>query len=134
MYQNFLEYGRKSIVQLVDTLGEHPGGLLYHCSAGEDRTGLVTAVLLSVVGVPDADILADHAQSLSLGSVEARGYAGAAATQRMRAPLNAMMELLQMIRTRWGTTEGYLIEAGASLRAVDAFRCRAIAAQQPTAK
>jgi hypothetical protein len=46
----------------------------------------------------------------------------------MNAPLNAMMELLQMIRTRWGTTEGYLIEAGASRRAVDAFRCRAITA------
>ncbi|MCU0475300.1 MAG: tyrosine-protein phosphatase [Anaerolineae bacterium] len=42
-----------------------PDGLpmLFHCTAGKDRTGVVAAVLLATLGVPDAVIAADYAQS-----------------------------------------------------------------------
>ena len=56
----------------VDMLSVHPGELgraveaildarpaLYHCTAGKDRTGLLSMLLLSTVGVSDTDILAD---------------------------------------------------------------------------
>lgn len=37
-----------------------PGGLLIHCEYGKDRTGLVCALLLDLVGVPRDIIAADH--------------------------------------------------------------------------
>ncbi|MFG1702575.1 tyrosine-protein phosphatase [Nonomuraea sp. M3C6] len=37
-----------------------PGGVLVHCVAGRDRTGLVTLLLLALAGVPQRDILADY--------------------------------------------------------------------------
>ena len=37
--------------------------LVFHCSAGKDRTGVLAAVLLSVLGVSDDDIAADYALS-----------------------------------------------------------------------
>ncbi|GAA3710526.1 tyrosine-protein phosphatase [Nonomuraea antimicrobica] len=37
-----------------------PGGVLIHCVAGRDRTGIVTMLLLALAGVAPADILADH--------------------------------------------------------------------------
>lgn len=40
-----------------------PGGVVIHCSAGRDRTGLACALLLHVVGVDPATIAADHALS-----------------------------------------------------------------------
>jgi len=40
-----------------------PGAVLFHCQAGKDRTGIVTALLLSLVGVPDSIIAADYAES-----------------------------------------------------------------------
>jgi protein-tyrosine phosphatase len=42
-----------------------PGGLpaLVHCSAGKDRTGIVVALALAAVGVPDQIIAADYALS-----------------------------------------------------------------------
>lgn len=40
-----------------------PGGVLFHCSAGKDRTGLVAALILSVAGVPEAEILEDYAMT-----------------------------------------------------------------------
>lgn len=36
-----------------------PGGVIFHCSAGRDRTGLLTLLLLSVAGVPEEIIAAD---------------------------------------------------------------------------
>lgn len=39
-------------------------GILLHCAAGRDRTGLMTALLLANAGVPSASIVADYAQSV----------------------------------------------------------------------
>ena len=41
--------------------GALPG--LIHCTAGKDRTGLVAALVLDVIGVPDELIAADYAMS-----------------------------------------------------------------------
>lgn len=127
MYQNFLEYGRNGMCQVVQTLADSQGGVLYHCSAGEDRTGVVTALLLSLVGVPDDAILADHSLSLTREILAARGHTGEAASQRMTAPLQAMGAWLEMIRARWGSVEGYLLDAGASPSAIGEVRARALA-------
>lgn len=40
-----------------------PGGVVIHCHAGKDRTGIVAALLLSLVGVPAEIIAADYAES-----------------------------------------------------------------------
>lgn len=37
-----------------------PGGVLIHCKRGVDRTGIVTLLLLALVGVAPEDILADY--------------------------------------------------------------------------
>ena len=37
--------------------------VLYHCSAGKDRTGIVTALLLELLGASRADIMDDYLQS-----------------------------------------------------------------------
>ena len=40
-----------------------PGGVAFHCAGGRDRTGMIAAVVLSLVGVAPADIAADYALS-----------------------------------------------------------------------
>jgi protein-tyrosine phosphatase len=124
MYQNFLEYGRAAVAQLVHTLADTDGGMLFHCSLGQDRSGVVSAVLLGAVGVPDEGILEDHALSVTVETLARRGITGAEATHRATAPLHGMQALLDMIRERWGSAEGYLVDAGASRAAVDALKAR----------
>ena len=41
-----------------------PGGVLMHCMAGRDRTGMMTAILLELVGVDREGIFADFARSV----------------------------------------------------------------------
>jgi protein tyrosine/serine phosphatase len=40
-----------------------PGGVLFHCGLGRDRTGLVSMLLLALAGVAPADIATDYEQS-----------------------------------------------------------------------
>lgn len=56
-----LVYMREPLRRLFSLLGdERRLPLLYHCLAGKDRTGVVTAVLLSLLGVSHDDIVADY--------------------------------------------------------------------------
>lgn len=44
----------------------HDGATLYHCSAGQDRTGVATALIYSALGVPRETILRDYHLSTEL--------------------------------------------------------------------
>ena len=51
----------KPIIDALEIIADpknHP--LLFHCGAGKDRSGLVAAFVLSVLGVADGDIIADY--------------------------------------------------------------------------
>lgn len=41
-----------------------PGGVLFHCVRGHDRTGIIALLLLALVGVTAEDIIADYEMSL----------------------------------------------------------------------
>lgn len=60
-----------------------PGGVLFHCQRGRERTGLLAMVLLSLAGVPVDVIVADHLRTdellrtrgIALGHVSLEGEA-----------------------------------------------------------
>lgn len=48
----------KTLLAILE--GLEKGAVLFHCTAGKDRTGVVSAVLLYLLNVPDEDIIADY--------------------------------------------------------------------------
>lgn len=64
-YANYLEENRQALRGFFELLGD-PGmlPLLFHCSAGKDRTGILTALLLESLGTPRPLILDDYLQSV----------------------------------------------------------------------
>ena len=46
--------------QLFTDIAERPGAGLFHCTAGKDRTGWASAVLLTLLGVPEETVLDDY--------------------------------------------------------------------------
>jgi protein-tyrosine phosphatase len=48
----------------LNAIASAPTGILVHCSAGRDRTGMVSALLLSNAGVAPNDVVADYAESV----------------------------------------------------------------------
>jgi protein-tyrosine phosphatase len=57
------DFGQKIVVALEVIAGPDKHPLVFHCSAGKDRTGILTAILLSVLGVADKDIIEDYTLS-----------------------------------------------------------------------
>lgn len=59
-YPEMLKMQRQQHRALFADLLKGQGAVLYHCSAGKDRTGMATALILSALGVPRETILADY--------------------------------------------------------------------------
>ena len=47
----------------VRAIAEAEPGIVLHCAAGRDRTGIVIATVLAAVGVPDEEIVTDYVAS-----------------------------------------------------------------------
>ena len=47
----------------LETISESAGGVLYNCTTGKDRTGMISALLLGLCGVSKDDITADYCVS-----------------------------------------------------------------------
>ena len=48
----------KAVTKVVEGLKN--GSVLYHCTAGKDRTGVLSATLLRILGADNEDIIADY--------------------------------------------------------------------------
>ncbi|HTX84505.1 MAG TPA: tyrosine-protein phosphatase [Streptosporangiaceae bacterium] len=95
---------------------------LVHCSAGKDRTGVVIALVLAALGVPDQVIAADYALSSiyldpdrtpAIGQVQASTGLGDDLTrQLMTSPPALILDTLAWVRAASGSVDGYLVEHG----------------------
>lgn len=61
-YLGQLEVNASSLAQAVNRLSDAANApTLIHCTSGKDRTGVLVALVLSMIGVPDSDIADDYA-------------------------------------------------------------------------
>jgi protein-tyrosine phosphatase len=101
-----------------------PGALpaVFHCTAGKDRTGLLSAIVLSLVGVPEDAVVADYALSAAaMGRLRekiVRKYPES--EERLNsidgvftAEPQKMRVLLDYARERYGSMESYVEALGA---------------------
>jgi protein tyrosine/serine phosphatase len=115
-----------------------PGGVLIHCHAGKDRTGIVVALTLAAVGVSDEDIAADYALSqLVLDELLDEWFEYMGVTDeteqrrlwRLSDPRReAMLDTLAFVREHYGGAAHYLLGSGVSEDQLDRLRARLVAA------
>jgi protein-tyrosine phosphatase len=113
-YVEMVAQGAPALTRAFEVLGE-AGSLpaVFHCSAGKDRTGVLSALILAFLGVPDETIVADYAISAAamvrlLEHLKAE-YPEAAEEVERHAPAvlqvmpETMEEFLATIRSRYGS-------------------------------
>jgi protein tyrosine/serine phosphatase len=114
---------------------------LIHCTTGNNRTGVFVGILLSLLRVPPASIASEYALS-QLGLAPSRPAVVArllknpifngdrARCERMvGAREESMLAMLESVRVKWGSAEGYVRECcGLSKEEVNAVR-RVLGAQ-----
>ena len=95
--------------------------VLVHCSAGKDRTGLLVALVLSVLGTPRAAIVEDYTLTGVLRPDRVLAYADVLdaagvdledARALFETPATAMTAALDHLDSRYGGAERYLVDAG----------------------
>jgi protein-tyrosine phosphatase len=111
-YLDMLVDGRSALARIVRLVGEG-SPTLFHCAAGKDRTGVVAALLLGLLGVPPEVIAEDY--HLSAASMQAMTewltatYPDAvdAMTSQppeyLEAPVEAMLAFLEAVDDRHGS-------------------------------
>ena len=63
LYVSLLRDSQPAIARSLSLMAGSTGCVLYHCTAGKDRTGVLSMLLLSLAGVADAVIETDYAVS-----------------------------------------------------------------------
>jgi protein-tyrosine phosphatase len=123
-----------AVVKLLAQPGALPG--VYFCSSGKDRTGLVTALILSLLGVEEEAIVRDYAVTAELMPEEyfaeaiERAIAGGLPehlldgyrTTGLGSPPEVMVGTLHELNDTYGGAERYLLAAGVTQDELDALR------------
>jgi protein-tyrosine phosphatase len=135
-YLDFLERYREQFGRAVAAVADAPpGAVLIHCQGGKDRTGLVTALLLRLVGVRVEDVAEDYAASEANLANAATEWIAEADDERSRewrrrisrAPSRAMLEVVNELEHRYGSVADYLRAAGLSDEQLHRLRERLLA-------
>ena len=65
VYISYLEMlnEKESIRKIFELIASSDNGTLYHCTAGKDRTGIITMLILKCLDVKDEDIIEDYVVS-----------------------------------------------------------------------
>ncbi|MFT4147752.1 MAG: tyrosine-protein phosphatase [Micrococcaceae bacterium] len=111
---------------IIKAAGTDKPGVLFHCTAGKDRTGLTTALLLSLAGVPEKDIVADYTitQENTSGEFGKKLSSlitalGVPMTPRietivLKSPASTLENALAWVKTHHKDAAGYFKNAGLS--------------------
>jgi protein-tyrosine phosphatase len=116
------EFGKRLLdsLELIADPNNHP--LVFHCSVGKDRTGVLAAMLLAATGVIDEDIVHDYTLSAPFTpAIRDRMKNDPAAPPEVKelpdfqweASAQSMARFLALLRREYGSAAGYLEAQGA---------------------
>eukprot|EP01062_Namystynia_karyoxenos_P066728 TRINITY_DN60665_c0_g1_i1.p1 TRINITY_DN60665_c0_g1~~TRINITY_DN60665_c0_g1_i1.p1 ORF type:complete len:322 (+),score=102.44 TRINITY_DN60665_c0_g1_i1:78-968(+) len=120
LYLTFLEDGAEELGEVLRHLASRVRAgvpTVFHCTAGKDRAGLIAALLLSLAGASDPDIVADYAVSAAMLKEHPHVFEQqeTAHIRHMHndiiyeSPAEAMQEALEFVREQLGGVEQYLL-------------------------
>jgi protein-tyrosine phosphatase len=125
-YLFILEERHRAFGEVFTAIADADGGVLFHCFAGKDRTGIVAAMLLSLAGVAPQDIAADYgatdlqlAQRYEVWISEAPPDRREKFRDELRCPPERIIGVLDFLEAKWGGVAGYLEAAGVSAGDID---------------
>jgi protein tyrosine/serine phosphatase len=134
-YLRYLSDRPDSVVGALRDIAYAPGGVVVHCAAGKDRTGMVCALALEMVGVQRAAVIADYvATGERLEPLLARLRASPTyaadlegrPTESHRPRPETMSRALELVDERHGGAAGWLAAHGFEAADADALRRRLV--------
>jgi protein-tyrosine phosphatase len=125
------EYAGERIAAVIRTIAESGAPAVFHCAAGKDRTGVISAIILGLLDVPDDVVVADYAATQeNLEAITSRlmaldGYRRVLELlppDTMHANPETMIALLTRLREKYGGIGDYARAMGLAPDTVDRLR------------
>ena len=132
-YRGYALAGTLQYRAMLDRLIEGDTPLLFHCTAGKDRTGYGAAMLLTVLGVPWEQVVADFEATNRLWRRESEPGAGLPVEIReslLRADPALLSSAFAAARKEYGSFERYA-EQALGLGRERLARLRAVLLEEP---
>lgn len=134
IYSGSLDRNARCIVDGVAAIADAPpGGVVVHCAVGKDRTGMIVALVLSALGVPDDEIADDYALSAECLRVEfdeiiasLEGEERVRIAERMSSRHETILQMLAHAREHYGGVEAYLLAHGLGSDRLERLRKRLV--------
>ncbi len=111
----------KALSELIDAVLDGKR-VLFHCTAGKDRTGVLAALVLSILGVARTDVLKDYIKTnrsayavavkkgLVVGALTHSFSLGLTAYQLFMAQQRHLIKTMSTIRKKYNTVEQFVTE------------------------
>lgn len=131
-YLHYLDAGGDRLARAFSLFAEEPRyPFLVHCTAGKDRTGVLVAMIMDVVGCSPEDIAAEY--GLSDASIDHLiAYLRATGRQlegsedeiraRLATPPERMAGFIELVREKHGGSEAFFRSQGVSSATIDRVR------------
>jgi protein-tyrosine phosphatase len=135
LYERIVAAATPQLASIVTIVANAAQPTLIHCTAGKDRTGIATAILLLSAGVERSSILIDYARTTdNMPKVMARmamvGRDVAALkdvpSRLFAAPPEVIAHTIDVLSQRPGGVRGWLIEHGVTSRDLALLRSRLV--------
>ncbi|MDL2324355.1 tyrosine-protein phosphatase [Ruminococcaceae bacterium OttesenSCG-928-A16] len=135
LYISLLDNNAAGFAAIFSVFAGATGGMLFHCTAGKDRTGVTAMLLLKLAGVEDADVIADYAVTdiymreavvHQIGSLRRNPNAPPMPDYVFRSLPESMERALQHLAKTYGTAENYLLQAGVTAKEIAAVKAKLV--------
>ena len=115
----------KNMPGVFRTIADADGGVMFNCTAGKDRTGVVSAILLLHAGVSDEDIIENYVLTREYGRerLELVHKNFPEIDMNIITPKEWFMEeFLRLFRAKFGNTEEYFQVLGLNSEEIERIR------------
>jgi protein-tyrosine phosphatase len=130
-YLWYLDVGGSAIAKALTVVADPANQpVVFHCAAGKDRTGVLAALVLDILGVEHPVIVEDYAitatrlelilNRLRRDPAMANGLAGVPA-ERLLVEAATMEHFLELLNDRYGGAREWAVRAGISVETLDSM-------------
>lgn len=125
-YFQLVRYSGKELKDVFEYIIEQKGCVLFHCTAGKDRTGIVAMILLLLAGVNKADVIANYMVTEVYVSQNPimQDLARIYPKELLQSQPAFIEPIIDDILGRYGTIDIYLQHIGLSKEVIEKLRQR----------